>query len=229
VRHSQFRSPRMVPVVVALVCFLWPSTAWANPIILPIAFVWPAASILLVPVVFIEAAVAVRVLGVSFRVGVWLSFWANLLSTVLGVPIGTCFNPVPLMFIGESDTSNTASGLLFWVSLLLPLYLLSVVAEAWVVRRLVDERHRQKARRWALLGNLLTHALISPGLMALALIDWLNRQDITAERLNYRWRGQSGAARWGTGKCPGYDEAVRQFRLGLGQCHPDNIPFSQDS
>src|SRR5437870_2145184 len=110
-RLPQFGSLGMETMAAALVFFLWPSTAWANPIIHPIAFVWPAAWILLVPVVFIEAAVAVRVLGVSYRVGVWLSFWANLLSTVLGVPIGTCFNPVPFMFVGESDTSSVASGL----------------------------------------------------------------------------------------------------------------------
>ncbi len=99
--------------------------------------------IVLVPVVFIESAIAVRVIGVRFDTAVWLSFWANLLSTVVGVSIGTCLNPLPLTFIRESDTSGFASDLVFPVSLLLPLYLLSVAAEAWVARRFLDESHRQ--------------------------------------------------------------------------------------
>jgi hypothetical protein len=169
----------MEMVAAALVCFLGPSTAWANPIIHPIAFVWPAAWIVLVPVVFIEAAVAVRVLGVSYRAGVWLSFWANLFSTLLGVPIGTCFNPVPLMFI-DLDNPSWASGLLFFVSLLLPLYLLSVVTEAWVARRFVDASQRPNVWRWSWLANLVTYALISAGLIVITLIDWLNRRGIAA-------------------------------------------------
>src|SRR5439155_925762 len=110
----------------------------------------------------------------------------------------------------ESDTSSVASGLLFFVSLLLPLYLLSVVAEAWVARRLVDESHRQKAWRWAWLANLVTYALISAALMALTVIDWLTRPDMTAFRLHYSWRGRAGAGRCG-----------KQERVGEQREFPD--------
>jgi len=167
-------------IIAGFTCLLWPSTAWANPIVHPIAFVWPAAWILLVPVVLIEAAVAVRVLKLSIRASLWLSLWANLLSTALGVPIGTCLNPIPLIFLLEFGTKSAAGIWLFLASLLLTLYLLSVVAEAWVARRLVDESRRQKAWRWAWLANLVTYALISAGLIALALIDWLHRRLVTA-------------------------------------------------
>jgi hypothetical protein len=59
------------------------------------------------------------------------------------------------MFLG-GETSSLASELLVLTSRLLPLYLLSVLAEAWAVRRLVDESRRQKAWRWAWLANGVT-------------------------------------------------------------------------
>ena len=104
------RSLGLETTVAALVCFLWPSTAWANPIIPPIVVVWPAAWILLAPVVFVEAAIAVRVIGTRFGSAFWLSCWANLLSTVVGVPIGTCFNPLPLRLIRESESIGLCIG-----------------------------------------------------------------------------------------------------------------------
>jgi hypothetical protein len=147
-------------MIAVLVSLHWPSTVRANPIISPITFVWPAAFILLVPVVIIEAAVAVHVVGIRFREGVWLSVWANILSTVVGVPIGTCGNPIPQMFVREADTGNLASALLFFGTLLLPLYFLSVMTEAWVARRLLDQTHRQKAWRSAWIATIATYPAI---------------------------------------------------------------------
>jgi hypothetical protein len=120
-RLSRYPLLRIEMIVAGSVVFLVPATAWANPIVPPIVVVWPAAWILFVPVVLIEAATAVRVLGVTYGAALWLSFRANLLSTALGIPIGTCFSPIPLMLIGD-ETSSLASALLFLTSLLLALY-----------------------------------------------------------------------------------------------------------
>jgi hypothetical protein len=158
---------------------LAPSNAWANPIIPPIAFVWPAAWILLVPVVVIEAAFAVRILGVMFGSGMRLAFWANLWSTALSVPIGTCFNPIPLMLL-RGENSGVAGDLVFFASLILPLYALSVIAEYWVVRRLIDQSLRKKAWRWAWLANGVTYSLIAAGLLTIILHDWFTRVRITS-------------------------------------------------
>ena len=171
---------RLATMAVVFVGILWPSTAWANPIIAPITFVWPAAFILLAPVVIIEAAIAVRVVGVRFGEAMWLSLGANIISTVVGIPIGTCCNPVPLMFISESDTGSFASALLFFGTLLLPLYFLSVITEAWAARSILDQSHRQKAWRWAWLANLATYTFVSAGLVVLALIEWLGRRGSNA-------------------------------------------------
>src|SRR5262249_40553701 len=141
---------------------LGPSTAWANPIVPPVAVVWPVAWILLVPIVLIEAAIAVRILRVRFRTGVCLSFWANLFSTAVGVPIGTCVDPIPLMLIG-AHSSGLSGDLLFFGTMLLQLYFLSVLTDAWAVRRLVDESVRKKVWQWAWLANGVTYALISAG------------------------------------------------------------------
>lgn len=179
-RFPAFGLCRLVTTIVVFVSILWPSTAQANPIIAPITFVWPAAFVLLVPVVIIEAAIAVRVVGIRFDEGLRLSVWANILSTVVGVPIGTCGNPVPLMFVKESDTASFASALLFFGTLLVPLYFLSVITEAWVARRILDQSHRQKAWRWAWLANLATYSIVSAGLVVLELIEWLGRRGSNA-------------------------------------------------
>jgi hypothetical protein len=64
-RLSRYPLLRIEMIVAGSVVFLVPATAWANPIVPPIVVVWPAAWILFVPVVLIEAATAVRVLGVT--------------------------------------------------------------------------------------------------------------------------------------------------------------------
>jgi hypothetical protein len=159
-----------------LALLLWPATARADAIFPPIVFVWPSAWALLVPMVLIEAIIAVRVIGVRFAQGVWLSFLANLVSTAIGVPIGTCANPFPLMMIAHGKGNGLVSELSLFASLLPPLYLVSVITEGWVAcRYLGDPTQRQKAWRWAWLANLATYGLISFGLLAIVLIGWLKQ------------------------------------------------------
>jgi hypothetical protein len=155
----------------ALVVVLWPATARADAMLPPIVIVWPVAWALLGPIVLIEAAIAARTIGIRFGQGVWLSFWANLLSTAVALPIGSCANPFPLILMTHEGGRDFASGLLFFATLLLPLYLVSVITEGWVARRyLADPIERDKAWRWAWLANLVTYGLISTGLLALVLI-----------------------------------------------------------
>lgn len=160
--------------VAVAVVFLGPSTAWANPIVPPVAVVWPAAWILLVPIVAIEAVVAARVLRVKAVEAVRLSLAANLLSTAAGVPIGSCLISLPLILIGGNhvgDQTSLASELLFWASQVIPLYFVSVLTEGWLVRRIADKAVRPKVWRWAWLANGLTYALISAGLIVLCIRD----------------------------------------------------------
>ena len=174
-RIFRSRPPWIELTVACLIFVLAPSTASANPLIPPIVVVWPATWILLVPVVLIEAAFAVRIFSVSYGAGLRLAFWANLWSTALGVPIGTCFNPIPLM-IPREENGGLAGDLLFFASLVLPLYFVSVIAEYWVVRRLIDQPRGRKIWRWAWLANGVTYSLIAAGLLALIVYDWQTRR-----------------------------------------------------
>jgi hypothetical protein len=167
---------RIRGAMVALAVVLWPATARADAVLAPIVFVWPAAWALLVPMVLVEAIIAVRVIGVRFSQGIWLSFLANLVSTAIGVPIGTCANPFPLMMIARGGGNGLMSELSLFASLLPPLYLVSVITEGWVARRyLGDPDQRQKTWRWAWLANLATYSLISLGLLAILFIGWLKQ------------------------------------------------------
>jgi hypothetical protein len=163
----------METTAAALILLLGPSTTWANPIVPPIVVVWPAAWIILLPVVFIEAMVATYILGITYGAGLRVSFWANLFSTLLGVPIGSCVNP--LLYMGHLGRSPIESDLLFMVSLLLPLYFLSVLSEGWLVRRIVDEPLKSKAWRWAWVANGVTYALIAELLLCMIVQNWMKQ------------------------------------------------------
>jgi hypothetical protein len=151
------------------VLLLWPSTALANPIIPPVAIIWPVAWLALVPVVLVETAVACRVLGWTCGRALRMATVANLFSTLVGVPVGTCLNPVALL--GPVDE---------WWSLpavVLPLYGVSVVSEVYVADKFM-ELHvpRRPAWRWALIGNAVSYLLI---FAVLALVE-LSRRSTAA-------------------------------------------------
>lgn len=132
---------------------LWPSTASANPIIHPIAVIWPFAWLALVPVVLVEAAVARHVLGWNYGRSLRMAGAANLLSTLVGVPVGTCLNPFLLM------TGFSARWLL--LMLVLPLYGVSVACEAFVADKFLElDVSRCPIWRWALVANGISYLII---------------------------------------------------------------------
>jgi hypothetical protein len=146
---------------------LWPTTASANPIVPPIAIIWPVAWLALVPVIFIEAAIARHVLGFSFGRAFRLASVANLLSTLVGVPVGTCLNPLPLL--------GYAGSWWFLPAIVLPLYGVSVASEAFVADKFMELYvSRRPVWRWALIANAVSYLLILATLVIL--------------ELNWRWR-----------------------------------------
>ena len=83
------RASRKLLLVTALFVglHLLPSSASAD-IGLPMLFVvWPPLVLLLLPVIAIEASCAHRVLGLDWRRALSVSGRANLISTLLGVPL----------------------------------------------------------------------------------------------------------------------------------------------
>jgi hypothetical protein len=163
--------PALIPKIlhaalaVALVV-LWATPAKANPIIPPVAVIWPAAWVLLIPVILIEAAVAVPTLGLRYGAGLRMSGAANLISTLFGVPLATCAIPYD-WFAGRSFLAAC-------VILFAPLFAVSVASEALIARRFLEDSRRRLAWRWAVAANGLTYVLI---LAALASLETVHRSD----------------------------------------------------
>jgi hypothetical protein len=65
-------------------------TAWANAGIPMLALTWPAQWIAFIPVVGIEAVVLAKALKTAVRPQLWPVAKANLLSTLVGVPLAWC-------------------------------------------------------------------------------------------------------------------------------------------
>jgi len=80
---------RMLRVWVAGIFFALaaPSIAEADAGVPMLALIWPGFWILLLPIVVLEAVVAKRIFGVSWREALWLSGKANVASTFAGIPL----------------------------------------------------------------------------------------------------------------------------------------------
>lgn len=176
---------------------LWPRTASAD-IGLPMIFVvWPASWFAFIPVVMVEAAVAHRILRLSWRDASVLSLAANAWSTVVGIPL-TWFALVvveyvlslglyrsnlpdhstarwivaPFMAPWFMPTSNGWDVYAAGAVLCVPFYFASVRIEAWGARHRVS---REDALRWAKVANLFTYVPITLALVVAAIVAWLRR------------------------------------------------------
>jgi hypothetical protein len=177
---------------VAAAFMLMPRPARADAVIpIGVAF-WPAAWILFLPVVLVEAAVACRVLGLRYSEGVKLSLKANAWSTALGVPlacllmlvIGCLFGSGPLRGLGSDRLAELLVGSAFWfdrqpewacigglILICIPCYALSVQIEAWSAEKTVPHAD---ALRWAKMANRITYGVLV-GMLLIAAVTG-NRQ-----------------------------------------------------
>jgi hypothetical protein len=73
-----------------------PGVALANIGIPMLVVAWPTAWVLLLPVILTEMLIAERILGLTWRQGLRLSTYANVVSTLIGIPLTWC-----LMFAAE--------------------------------------------------------------------------------------------------------------------------------
>lgn len=64
-----------------------PVAAWANAGVPMLALAWPLQWLALAPIIVIEALVLAKFLGASLRLVVWPVAKANLISTLVGVPV----------------------------------------------------------------------------------------------------------------------------------------------
>ena len=148
-----------------------------------IGVVWPVAWLALLPVVLIESLVALKGLGLGFRRSLVVTGVANAVSTLVGIPItwfalvlleerlGGVWRPIDTPAQKIVAVFSQAAWLcpyehdMHWMIpvaaliLCVPFYIVSVVIEYAVVRRMVTNPSRQ-VRRFCCLANLASYSLI---------------------------------------------------------------------
>lgn len=137
------------------VCLLlfWPLSASANGILPPAFYILPIAWGLLIPIIFIEAHIANRIFGWGFRRSLIMSIIANMISTVIGIPV-SLLSPLPIL--------DYYDRLWFFPVLFVPLYAASVLSEVMIAKLFMELYvSRRPAWRWALIANAVTYLMIS--------------------------------------------------------------------
>jgi hypothetical protein len=149
-----------------------------------ISIVLPAAWLLLVPVIFLEALVGVHITKLPFRRIAAAATAANLFSTILGIPLAWF-----VLAIVEGIFFGTAKGLdSFWgkvyavtiqapwlnpyekdldwmipialIVLAVPLWVMSVVTEYYIVRRMLPELPPALKWQWMWKANVVSYILL---------------------------------------------------------------------
>lgn len=162
--------------------------AWANAGIPMLFLVWPAQWLALIPIVVIESVVIARAVGSSTKAQLWPVSKANLLSTLVGVPVawlamlaveagaaGILFGllpssltdapwvryatfPLMAAWIGGSSKLEFQAAFLV---LAIPFCLVSIYVEHWSLRASVKGELSALLRRAVIRGNILTYVLLS--------------------------------------------------------------------
>ena len=153
-----------------------------------ITYAWPAAWLLLVPVVLLEAVVARRTLHTTWRRALVVAAASNLVSTLVGIPLAWG----GVLLAGSLVREITPRAIHGWVmkpfhaawlpalpdhlpwllpaagaTLCVPFFFASVLVELLVARRFAGFAPADVGR-WAWRANLLSYALIVAGLVAVA-------------------------------------------------------------
>lgn len=170
---------RLQPLL-ALLLVLTPASAAADAGIPMLFLIWPILRLMLLPVILIEGALAIRMLGLKpWRA--WFSVTlANLLSTLLGIPLiwvvlawfsanwieFSCEGfshwftlPLRAAWLGEVCASRWELYVAFLV-LLMPFALVSHALEWRVVAQLNRAQSRTAVQRWSLHAQLWSWTLL---------------------------------------------------------------------
>lgn len=158
--------------------------AWANMAIPTVVAVWPASWQLLLPIVLIETLVAMRVMGLPFVVGFKAVGRANVISTLIGIPvtgIGLFLFQIAVMSITKwqphTPLGEFVSAIGAWVEdtplwmvpasvgvVCVPFFFMSVYVERRSMEKHLPEHDRSIVKRWAWQANGLSYGLIEVGL-----------------------------------------------------------------
>jgi len=184
---------------------IWPSSAFADMGVPMLVFIWPASWILFVPIALVEAAVAFRVLALPFKRCLLISFVANLVSTLLGIPLtwlavailevllaglGLGLNALSRGYIPEDIAGMLAILSPAWLGpgdqgpwvftlaslvLCIPFFFASVYCERWVAKKMVLPALHEGVRHWSWRANLITYSAIAVLLLIATIYLFLRR------------------------------------------------------
>jgi hypothetical protein len=181
------RNHRLLTVFVFAMA-LFPVNASADAGLPMIIIVWPASGVLFLPIVVIEALVARKLLGLTFRRSLGVSAVANAVSTVGGIPLTWALLVLPLFGVALLPDALGFLALPFYVAWLppveatwliplavglfcVPCFFASVFIERWVARRLLRGHAAPEVRRWSWVANLWSYGAI--WLALLIAMGWL--------------------------------------------------------
>ncbi len=184
----------LIKTVFLSLCLLVVSTApaRADAGVPMLAIVWPSSWFLLLAIIPIEAAVAVRVLKTGWKKNLIMVSVANLASTILGIPVTWFLLVVCQMLAGGggayglgTDQSRMIAVTLQspwlipydtdlpWMIptaaavLCVPFFFMSVFVEEMSARRFVPKESHPLLRRWSWIANSLSYGCIVLGLLGL--------------------------------------------------------------
>lgn len=179
--------------LVCLGSLLTPISVYADVGLPMLVLAWPIAWIALIPIIAIEAFLAIKILCVSRGMALKISSLANLFSTVVGIPVtwGILFALEFGVFVSAdyafhllkyNPHDSAVSVLLFpfyaawlpptenkWViyaaflALLVPFYFMSVIIEVRLAKRFLKTEPIGSIRRWGKVANAVTYLMMAIG------------------------------------------------------------------
>lgn len=178
---------RLPRSVLFLSLLMVPAIAHANMGVPMLALAWPAQWLALIPIVLVECEIVRRRLSLPFRRVLWPISKANLLSTLLGVPVAWLLMLLPLTITGlglslvPSDVTipRLAQVLIFpltaaWIGgsspwevylafvvLTVPFCLASIYIEARILRRCFPALDRSTVHAGCVVANIWSYVLLS--------------------------------------------------------------------
>lgn len=154
---------------------------------------WPVAWIALMPIIAIEAFLAIKILAVSWKQAFKISSLANLLSTLIGIPVtwgllfalefGAIFSVGYVSDLLKYNPDDSLMAAVFfpfyaawlpptenkWVVyaaflvLLIPFYFMSVAIEVRLAKRFLKTETIVSIRRWGRIANAATYLMMAIG------------------------------------------------------------------
>lgn len=183
---------RLLKVSVFATMLVTPYVAFANAGVPMLALAWPAQWLALIPIVLLECAVSSQSIQVPFRQLIWPVGKANLVSTLVGIPLAWAVMLIPLFGVGlglslmpESAemptyleyvllplTAAWVGGESIWqiyfafVILTVPFCVISIFIEERILRRSFPKQDHAAIHAFTVRANVWSYVLLS----ALALI-----------------------------------------------------------